>query len=248
MSDHDHDDHDHGAAGHEIDKMPSRKLFNLLFGLSALTLVACIGVVQLFYQQVSSITDARNAKVSFKLTEYRTEMEDLRENWGPVWLTDDDGVSVKQRGKGVHEAKRFQMPLAEARKRVLESPDKFLKAAPAYRSWPNPDPKAPKVDPRGRRPQPGARGARPTPGARPMPIKPGARPVPGIKPPAGAAPAGAKPAAPAGAKPGAPAGAKPAAPAEGKAPAKPANDGKAPAKPEGKAPPKPAKPAEGKAP
>ena len=70
---------DHGGAGHEVDKMPSGRLFNLLFGLSALTLVACIGVVQLFYRQVDTIRDTRDTKVSFQLAEYRQQM-------GHVWL------------------------------------------------------------------------------------------------------------------------------------------------------------------
>ena len=48
-------DHDHDEGGHEIDKhaQPVR-LFNLLVGMSALTLLAAIGVIQLFNLQVDS--------------------------------------------------------------------------------------------------------------------------------------------------------------------------------------------------
>ncbi|MEM9459906.1 MAG: hypothetical protein AAGF11_37365 [Myxococcota bacterium] len=252
MSDQDHDhDHEHGDGAHEIDNMPSRRLFNILFGISALTLLACIGVVQLFYSQVKSMQGARHEKESFQLAEYRQEMKDLREQWGPVWMTDDDGVPAQERGKGVHEAQRFHMPLAEARKRVLAEPGKALKAGRAYRGWRNPDPKAPKAaakpNPRGAARAP-ARGAR-------MPLQPGVRPgaKPGAQPvaprPRGAAsPAGAgQPPVKGAVAPGkGPTGAAGAKPNPIPSPAKP--EGKAPAKPEGKAPAKaPAKP-EGKAP
>lgn len=235
-----HDDH-HGVGAHEVDKMPSSRLFNLLFGLSALTLVACIGVVQLFYRQVDTIRDTRNAKTSFQLEEYRQEMEALASSWTLVEFTDDDGVPEAQGGKSVHDTRRTHMPLAEARKRVLEEPQKYLKAErPSHPRWPNPDPNAPKV-------------VAPT-GPRPMgraPLRIPSRPTaptgaaPGAKVPAGGMVPTPVPTQPAGAKPtdgNAPA----EAPAKGEAkPAKP--EGKAPAKGEGKAPAKPAK-GEGKSP
>ncbi len=235
MSDHDHD-HDQGA--HEVDNMPSQRLFKLLFGLSGLTLLACIGVVQLFNQQVNSIQATRATKVSFQLAEYQQEMEAITSDWGVVVIDDDDGVTAKLGGKGPHESKRYHMPLSEARKRVLDDPKTALKAGRPYRGWENPDPKAPKRAARPPRPRPGARGARP--GRQPTPV-PARRPVA----PGGAAAVPGRP-APGGAVPAKPPeGKAPAKPAEGKAPAKPA-EGKAPAKPaEGKAP---AKPAEGKAP
>ncbi len=246
MSDHDHD-HDQGA--HEVDNMPSRRLFRLLFGLSGLTLLACIGVVQLFNQQVSSIRATRATQVSFQLAEYKQEMEAITSDWGVVVIDDDDGVPTKLNGKGPHEDTRYHMPLTEARKRVLDDPKTALKAARAYPNWVNVDPNAPKAKPRTRRPL-GPRGAK-RPGRQPVRVPAQGRPgaAPGRPAPGGAAvpgrpaPGGPKPgAAPAGVPTPAPSG-KP--PAEGKAPAKPA-EGKAPAKPaEGKAP---AKPAEGKAP
>ncbi|MCA9705219.1 MAG: hypothetical protein KDK70_05125, partial [Myxococcales bacterium] len=185
MSDHDHD-HDHGhdeGGGHEIDKMPSSKLFNLLFGLSALTLIACIGVVQLFNSQVSTMRGVRDAKVPFQLAEYRQSMGELENRWGMVLLPDDDGVPVKEGGQSVHESQRYFMPVAEARKRVLESPGQYFKATRPYPRWPNPDPNAPAAI------RPGARGpsVRPAPptGGRPMrvPGQPGAQPgQPGAQP------------------------------------------------------------------
>lgn len=212
MSDHDHDE---GPKGHEIDNMPSRKLFNLLFGLLALTILACIGVVQLFFRQVESIETTRYSKTPFHLAEYREEMDALTKDWNVTTIDDDDGVASDKGGKGAHEAKRYRMPMAEARKRVLESPEKYLKAQRAYRNWPNPDPNAPKVQ----------RRQRPT-----RPVAPrGAAPAkPRIVPTRAVPSRGAQPAAPTQAP-------APAAPGpkgnEGKAapkPGTPANEGKAP--------------------
>jgi hypothetical protein len=243
MSDHDkthdtHDGHDgHEAGGHEVDKMPSGRLFNLLFGLSALTLVACIGVVQLFYRQVDTIRDARDTKVSFQLAEYRQEMDELK-GGRVVEMTDDDGVPATEGGRGVYETRHYQMPLAEARKRVLEQPQ-LLKSSGPYRGWRNPDANAPKPVapvPRPRnpmRPGPGVDGKGPV----PLPGGPGGvlQPTPG-----GMGPAGVQPAQPAEAPAEGKAPAKGEGKAEGKAPEGKAPEGKAPARGEGKA--------EGKAP
>jgi hypothetical protein len=212
-----HDDH-HGVGAHEVDKMPSSRLFNLLFGLSGLTLVACIGVVQLFYRQVDTIKDTRDTKVSFQLAEYRAQMDGLR--GGLVLdMTDDDGIPAAEGGKGVHEERRYQMPLAEARKRVLEQPGLLKAGKPANPRWRDPDANAPK---------PAMQvGPKPRPPARP-PVQPG---VDGR--PAGVLPPGAVPG-----QPGRPGAMVPAeAPAEGKAPAKGEGkaEGKAPGKGEGKA-------------
>ncbi|MEM7157787.1 MAG: hypothetical protein AAF799_33415 [Myxococcota bacterium] len=220
MSDHEHDDH---AGAHEVDNMPSGKLFNLLFGLSALTLAACIGVVQLFHQQTASIEAQRAKKESFQLTEYKEEMEAIQAEWSVVTINDDDGLTEAQGGKGPHEARRYQMPLSEARKRVLDAPDKSLKAGRRYRGWTNPDADAPKpsVKPRGAagRPTPQIRrpagAGAPTKGlppgvvvpprgapAQPKGAAPAPKPTPAQAPPKPApkptpAPAQPKPAAPA---------------------------------------------------
>ena len=86
--------HDHGAhdpdleaGGHEIDKMPNARLFNLLFGLSALTLLACIGVIQLFNYQVEAIEETRGEAGSFRVEAYRDEMRKQADGWGKVEVT-----------------------------------------------------------------------------------------------------------------------------------------------------------------
>jgi hypothetical protein len=260
----DHDDHlsgghkggpdqahdNHGVGGHEVDKMPSGRLFNLLFGLSALTLVACIGVVQLFYRQVDSIRDVRDTKQSFQLAEYRQEMDDVR-GGRVLEMTDDDGVPSAEGGRGVFETKRYQMPLAEARKRVLADPKQLLKAGKRYNGWRNPDANAPKVvaptmprNPGRPVPRPGVDGRPAAPGGMVpiVPVQPGnpggmVVPVPAPDQPGG----GVKAPSPAEA----PGPAEAPAPTEGKAPAPAKREGKA----EGKAPaPAEGKAAEGKAP
>jgi hypothetical protein len=233
-----HDDHEHGVAGHEVDNMPSGRLFNLLFGLSALTLLASIGVVQLFYQQVDAIRDGRDAKLSFQLAEYRAEMEELK-GGRVVEMTDDDEIPATEGGRGPVDARRNQMPLTEARKRVLEQPQ-LLKAGRPYRGWKTRDANAPKVvvPPGGPMPRNPMRPGPPVDGkVVPVPGGPGGI----VQPPPGGMvqPGGVQPAPPAEAP----------APSEGKAPAKGEGkaEGKAPAKREGKAEGKaPAKP-EGKA-
>jgi hypothetical protein len=224
MSDHEHhgghDGHDHHAGGgaHEVDKMPSSRLFNLLFGLSGLTLLASIGVVQLFYRQVDSIRDTRDSKMSFQLAEYRKEMDELANGWSVVEMTDDDEVPADKGGKGVHEARRYQMPLAEARKRVLEQPQQYLKASRPYRGWTSRDANAPK----------------PVPGQGAVPRNPMRVPSKGgVVPPAGAQPL------PGVVPPVQPVPVPPAEAVDGKVPADGVpvdkGEGKAPAKGEGKA-------------
>lgn len=220
-----HDDHGAHDGAHEIDAMPNARLFNLLFSLSALTLVACIAVIQLFNRQVDQITDSRGKAASFKLQEYRDEMAKHAGAWGKVVMMDDDGVPTDKGGAGPHEAERYHMPVAEARRRVLADP-KLLTAQPAYRGWVDRDP--------AKQPQPGAAA-----GAQPAVI-PGARPRPG-----GAAPGGVQPRAIPGRPAPAPGPGGAAVPAGRPMPTPAPTEGKAPAEP--KPAPKPA-PAEGKAP
>lgn len=126
MSDTGHDEHE--IAGHEIDKMPNRRLFNLLFGLSALTLVACIGVIQLFNLQVSDIEEGRARLGSFQLAEYKAEMDAVASGRGEIQVREYDGK----------ETPRNYIPVAEAKKKLLENPD-LLKARPGYPAWKNTD-------------------------------------------------------------------------------------------------------------
>lgn len=128
---HDHD-HGHGEAGHEIDKMPNARLFNLLFGLSALTLVACIGVVQLFNMQVAAVESQRAEQGSFQLAAYRDEMKKQLEGTGTVEVSESDGSKTTL----------YYGPLAQARKAVLDDPTK-LKAGKPYPGWKTADDQAP---------------------------------------------------------------------------------------------------------
>jgi hypothetical protein len=137
MADKHDDHHGHGAheheGGHEIDKMPNARLFNLLFGLSALTLLACIGVIQLFNYQVEAIEESRGEAGSFRVEAYRDEMRKQAEGWGKIEIKETDDNTVTE---------RFYMPLSEAKKKVLDSPES-LKAAPTYRGWKSSDEQAP---------------------------------------------------------------------------------------------------------
>jgi hypothetical protein len=142
-------------------------------------------VVQLFYRQVDSIRDTRDSKMSFQLAEYRKEMDELKNGWSVVEMTDDDEVPADKGGKGVHEARRYQMPLAEARKRVLEQPQQYLKASRPYRGWTSRDANAPKPVPgQGAVPRnpmrvPSKGGVVPPAGAQPLPrVVPPVQPVP----------------------------------------------------------------------
>jgi hypothetical protein len=134
---HDHAAHDEHDGGHEIDKMPNTRLFNLLFGLSGLTLLACIGVIQLFNYQVDAIEESRGEVGSFRIEGYREEMRKQVDGWGKVDVkeTDDNTVS-----------KKFYMPLSQAKKKVIDDP-KLLNAAPAYPGWKTSDEQAPAVAP-----------------------------------------------------------------------------------------------------
>jgi hypothetical protein len=213
VSDAKHDDHhgeghDHGGhdGAHEIDKMPNSRLFNLLFSLSALTLLACIGVIQLFNRQVEQIGETRGKDASFQLQTYRDEQAQIAGSWGRVMMMDDDGVPSDRGGVGPREAARAHMPLAEARRRVLADP-KLMAAMPKYPGWVDHDP--------AKQPKPGQPAAAPA-----MPMRPG-RPMPGAMPGApGGQPRGAMPVP-----------AERPMPREGKAPAdgKAPTDGKAPA-------------------
>jgi len=169
--DHGHDGHERG--GHEIDRMPNARLFSLLFGFSLLTLVACIGVVQLFNFQVSSLEASRAEQGSFRRHAYEEEMQALVSGWGEVSIAElDEKATV---------TKRYYMPVANARKVVLDDP-KRLKAAKAPGGWKTSDAQAPQ--PVGREPS--------VPGA-PAPTPPGPLgavvPAGGAKVPAGDVPA-----------------------------------------------------------
>lgn len=126
--------HDHGAGGHEIDRMPNARLFNLLFGLSGLTLLSAIGVIQLFNIQVDALEESRAEQGSFRLASYVEEMQAIKNGSGKVTVNElDDKATVNT---------RYFMPLANAKKAVLDDPNK-LKAFGAYPGWKTSDEQAP---------------------------------------------------------------------------------------------------------
>ncbi|RMG98028.1 MAG: hypothetical protein D6705_07105 [Deltaproteobacteria bacterium] len=119
MSEHD-THHEHGG-GHELDVMPNRRLFNLLTSLSALTLIACIGLVAFFYRQAETLFVERAKEGSFLLRQYQEEMREVAEGYGPT-------------GDGSH----FFVPHEKAKELVLSDPSRF-RAAPPPPGWIHPD-------------------------------------------------------------------------------------------------------------
>ena len=162
-------DHGHEPGGHEIDKMPNARLFNLLIGLSLLTLLSAIGVIQLFNQQVRVIKEERDSKVSFRLKAYHDEMSKLTTTWGRVRFTETEAGAD---GKDVQiQTRRVRMPLADAKKKVLDDA-KAMKALPRYPGWMNPDPAVAQPAAGDKK---GAAPAAPTaPRGRPAPVRGGA--------------------------------------------------------------------------
>lgn len=159
----DHAD-DHGAGAHEIDRMPNARLFNLLFGLSGLTLLSAIGVIQLFNIQVEALEESRAEQGSFRLTSYLDEMQTIKTSSGKVTVNElDDKATVNT---------RHFMPLATAKKAVLDDPNR-LKAFGAYPGWKTSDEQAPAAaptDPAAKPPAGAAPAERPAPPAeRPTP-------------------------------------------------------------------------------
>ena len=210
MTDHNHSHGAHGShgGGHEIDQPPTRELFNIVWGLTALTLVSLVTCVQLFNTQARDIDSERNDAGSYLLAKYRKDMDHRTKNSGTEELTDATG-KVTARYKFV--------PLKDAREKILARPE-MLGAFPAPPGWVHPDdvnagaggapPGAPTV-PVGTPPSPLP------PDPTPPTLPAGAVPVV----PAPAAPAPAAPPAPAPAAP-APAAPAPVAPAPTPAPAK----------------------------
>ena len=193
MSDHKHSGHGHdpdgGArgAGHEMDVPPTKELFNIIWGLGALTLLSLATCVQLFNNQQHDLMAERGKEASFVLEQYQSDMDAVIKGSGELSFKDTNGKEVKQ---------RF-VPLAVARELVLSKPEGLHAAAPPP-GWQHPDDIAAGGQ---------AGGAAPTP-APPVPVPaPGDAVVPAPGDAAGAVVPGASPGAPAvpGAAPGAPA-------------------------------------------
>lgn len=192
--------HGHGG-GHELDAPPTRELFNIVWGLGALTLLSLITCVQLFNDQARDLNAERGKEGSALLADYRKGMEARTRGAGDDVLTDATGKTV---------GRYSYIPLASARDLILAKPEKLGAFAPPA-GWIHPDDVA----------AGGQKAAAPTPAAPEGAAVPGAE---GTAPADGTAPVGAP------ADGTAPAGTPTdgaAAPAEGAAPAGTPTDGAA---------------------
>ena len=131
MSDHNHSGHGdkvtHGA-GHEMDVPPTKELFNIIWGLGALTLLSLATCVQLFNNQQHDIAAERAKEGSSVFIQYRQGMDAVTKSAGELSFKDSTGAEVKQR----------YVPLAVARELVLSKPERML-ASPAPAGWMHPD-------------------------------------------------------------------------------------------------------------
>jgi hypothetical protein len=133
MSDHNTGHEPHGdtvthGAGHEMDVPPTKELFNIVWGLGALTLLSLVTCVQLFNNQQRDIMDERGKESSLVLAQYRQGMDAVTKSSGEVTFKDSTGAEIKQR----------YVPLAVARDLVLSKPER-MQAAPAPKGWMHPD-------------------------------------------------------------------------------------------------------------
>ncbi|MCY1055206.1 hypothetical protein [Nannocystis sp. SCPEA4] len=193
-----HGGHGHGG-GHELDAPPTRELFNIVWGLGALTLLSLITCVQLFNDQARDLESERGKEGSALLAKYRKDMETRTRGAGEDSITDATGKVV---------GRYNYIPLASARDLILAKPEKLGAFAPPP-GWIHPDDVA----------AGGQKAAAPTPAA-----PEGTPPVDGTPPVVPAAPTDGAAAPAEGAAAPAEGAAKPAegtAPAEGAA-AKPA--------------------------
>lgn len=117
----------HGA-GHEMDVPPTKELFNIVWGLGALTLLSLVTCVQLFNNQRDDLMAERGREAGQVLTDYRQNMDAVTKGSGKVSFKDSTGAEVSQ----------AYVPLAVARELVLSKPERLL-AAPAPRGWMHPD-------------------------------------------------------------------------------------------------------------
>lgn len=120
------------VGGHELDAMPSKFLFNVVWGLSAVVLASLVTCVQIFNVQRDTLMSERGAEGSYVLHEYQTEMVKVTTEAGQTEIP-----KVAPDGTTSVEVLAYK-PLAEARKAVLSDPNK-LKAAPPPAGWVHPD-------------------------------------------------------------------------------------------------------------
>lgn len=129
MSDPSDPHHNHGElkTGHELDAPPTSQLFNIVWGLGALTLLSIVTCVQLFNDQRDALQSDRLEKPSYRLAEYRAAQDKLRNENGESALLDDGKEYVLE-----------HVPLPRASEKVLADPA-LLKAAPPPPGWVHPD-------------------------------------------------------------------------------------------------------------
>jgi len=120
-------DHQHYKGGHEVDQPPTRELFNIIWGLGAITLLSIVTCEQLFNKQRDALQSERYSQVSWKLAEYQTEQNKQRFESGSYELNDDGKVVTLN-----------YMPLARAAEKLLTDPA-LLKAAPPPPGFVHPD-------------------------------------------------------------------------------------------------------------
>lgn len=129
MSDHNNNAHGQHSGGHEVDSPPTRELFNIIWGLSALTLLSLVTCVQLFNNQARDLNTERGKDGSYVLQDYRKDQETRTRGSGQDSVTDATGKVV---------ARYNYIPLASARELVLNKPEK-LGAFPPPAGWVHPD-------------------------------------------------------------------------------------------------------------
>jgi len=120
-------DHQHYKGGHEIDAPPTRELFNIVWGLGAITLLSILTCVQLFNSQRDELQKERYSQTSWRLAEYQEGQDKLRFESGEYELNDDGKVVMVK-----------YIPLARAVEKVLQDP-KLLQAAPPPPGFVHPD-------------------------------------------------------------------------------------------------------------
>lgn len=116
------------VSGHELDAPNSRALFNIVWGLSAVTLLAIATCVQLFNQQRDALVEEQGS--SYRLQDYRQEMAQKTQKAGETEIKTADGKTL--------EVLKY-IPLTQAKIQLLRNPQMALKADVPPQGWSHPD-------------------------------------------------------------------------------------------------------------
>lgn len=116
------DEHAHNDGAHEVDKMPSGRLFNILFILGSLTLALCIGVIQLFNQQVRNIEGERVAGGYESQQEYVAEMDAVADGYGKYEIVKPGAEGEDGDSKPDQVTTRYFIPVEKAQQQLLDDP------------------------------------------------------------------------------------------------------------------------------